>query len=160
MLAIGTILHPTDFSKEAGYAFNVACALARDSRARLVVLHVERPPLMTLGGTAGVPPLPTEYDRQQLLDELHLLQPTVPDIVMEHRLEHGEPAPVILAVAKQIGADLIVIGTHGRTGLRRLLMGSVAEQVVRKASCPVLTVKNPMAAELEVMAAAEATAPA
>ncbi len=160
MLAIGTILYPTDFSKEAGYAFDVACALARDSRARLVVLHVERPPLTTLGGTAGVPPLPTEYDRQLLLEELHRIQPPVPDIVLEHRLEHGEPAPVILAVAEQIGADLIVLGTHGRTGLRRLLMGSVAEQLVRRASCPVLTVKNPMAAELEVLPAAEEIAPA
>jgi nucleotide-binding universal stress UspA family protein len=160
MLAIETILHPTDFSKEAGYAFDAACALARDSRARLVVLHVERPPLTTLGGTAGVPPLPTEYDRQLLLEDLNRIQSPEPGIPIEHRLEHGEPAAVILAVAKQIGADLIVIGTHGRTGLRRLLMGSVAEQVVRKAPCPVLTVKNPMATGLEVLPAAEETAPA
>jgi nucleotide-binding universal stress UspA family protein len=157
MLAIGTILYPTDFSKEAGYAFDVACALARDGRARLVVLHVERPPLTTLGGTAGVPPLPTEYDRQLLLEELHRLQPTEPGIAIEYRLEHGEPAPVILAVAEQIGADLIVIGTHGRTGLRRLLMGSVAEHVIRKAPCPVLTVKNPMATELEALPADKET---
>jgi nucleotide-binding universal stress UspA family protein len=58
-------------------------------------------------------------------------------------LTDGEPYAEILRVAEDDGCDLIVMGTHGRTGLRRLLMGSVAEQVLRQASCPVLTVKTP-----------------
>jgi nucleotide-binding universal stress UspA family protein len=155
MVPFGTILHPTDFSKEAGHAFDVACALARDNRARLVVLHVERPPVTTLGGTAGIPPLPIEYDRERLMAELKCIQPPEPGIPIEHRLEHGEPGPVILAVAHEIGAGMIVMGTQGRRGLRRLLMGSVAEQVVRKATCPVLTIRTPTETELSRLPAAE-----
>jgi universal stress protein A len=59
----------------------------------------------------------------------------------------GDPAEMILRVAEEVHADLIVMGTHGRTGLSRLLMGSVAEQVVRRAPCPVLTMKAPFPAE-------------
>jgi nucleotide-binding universal stress UspA family protein len=143
MLVMMTILHPTDFSADARPAFEVACALAGEGRGRLVVLHVERPPLATLGGTAGVPPLHTEYDRETLPEELQRIQPARAGIALEHRLEYGDPAAVILKSASETGADLIVMGTHGRTGLRRLLMGSVAEQVVREASCPVLTVRTP-----------------
>jgi len=144
VLAISTILYPTDFSEEAATAFDVACALAREGQARVVVLHVERPPLATLGGTAGVPPLPNEYDRERLEEQLRLIRAPEAGIQVEHRLEFGEPEAVILAVAEQIGADLIIMGTHGRTGLRRLLMGSVAEHIVRRASCPVLTVRTPV----------------
>ena len=61
---------------------------------------------------------------------------------LEHRLEEGDPATMILNVAQETGAGLIVMGTHGRTGLERLLMGSVAEQVMRKAPCPVLTMRG------------------
>jgi nucleotide-binding universal stress UspA family protein len=60
-------------------------------------------------------------------------------------LAEGDPAAEIIRAAQETGAELIVMGTHGRTGLQRLLMGSVAEQVLRKASCPVLTVKAPHA---------------
>lgn len=144
MLAMKTILYPTDFSADAQPAFEVACALAVEGRGQLVVLHVERPPLATLGGTTGVPPLPNEYDRRRLREELQRIQPVRAGIAIEHRLEYGDPAAVILEVAQETGADLIVMGTHGRTGLRRLLMGSVAERVVRKASCPVLTVRSPV----------------
>jgi nucleotide-binding universal stress UspA family protein len=155
MLPIGTILVPTDFSKEAKAAFDVACALARERRARLVVLHVERPPVTALGGTAYVPPLPSEYDRESLLEELRRMRPPGADIAIEHRLEFGEPAPVILDVAAEVRVDLIVMGTHGRSGVRRLLMGSVAEHVVRKAPCPVLTIRAPFATELARPAAVE-----
>ena len=75
MLAIQTILYPTDFSQQAAAAFDVACALAREGQARVVVLHVERSPLATLGGTAGVPPLPNEYDRDRLQEQLRRIQP-------------------------------------------------------------------------------------
>jgi nucleotide-binding universal stress UspA family protein len=141
MLAMETILYPTDFSAESGPAFEVACALARDGGGRVVILHVERSPLATLGGFMVVPPLPDEYDRQRVQKQLHRIQPSQPGICYEHSLEYGEPAECILKTAQEIGADLIVMGTHGRTGLSRLLMGSVAEHVVRKAPCPVLTIR-------------------
>ena len=63
--------------------------------------------------------------------------------VYEHRLVTGDPASSIVNLAEMEGADLIVMGTHGRTGFSRLLMGSVAELVVRRAKCPVLTFKQP-----------------
>jgi universal stress protein A len=141
MLAMETILYPTDFSLESRPAFEVACALARDGGGRVVVLHVERSPLASLGGFAGVPPLPSEYDRQTVEEQLHAVQPSQPGIPVEYRLEYGDPEEGILKAAQEIGADVIVMGTHGRTGLRRLLMGSIAEHVMRKAPCPVLTVR-------------------
>ena len=154
MLAIKTILYPTDFSADSRPAFEVACALASEGHSRLVVLHVERPPLTSLGGTTLVPPLPSEYDRERLWDQLNRIQPTQPGIDVEHRLEYGDPEAVILKTAHEIGADLIVMGTHGRTALRRLLMGSVAEYVVRKARCPVLTVRTAAQARLSLPSAA------
>jgi nucleotide-binding universal stress UspA family protein len=70
---------------------------------------------------------------------LHEMQAPGKDVRIEHRLEEGSPRERILEVAHEIGARLIVMGTHGRTGLPRLLLGSVAEQVLRRAQCPVLT---------------------
>jgi universal stress protein A len=144
MLAMKTILYATDFSAGARPAFDVACTLAGDKDSSLVILHVERSPLATLGGTTAVPPLPNEYDLEKLWEKLKDIQPARAGIAVEHRLEYGDPAKMILEVAQEIGADLIVMGTHGRTGLRRLLMGSVAERIVRTASCPVLTVRSPV----------------
>src|SRR5579884_2462380 len=143
MLAMKTILYATDFSADARPVFEVACTLTGDKGGRLVILHVERAPLATLGGTTAVPPLPNEYDREKLWEQLQDIQPARAGIAVEHRLEYGDPATKILEVAGEIDADLIVMGTHGRTGLRRLLMGSVAERIVRTASCPVLTVRSP-----------------
>jgi nucleotide-binding universal stress UspA family protein len=74
---------------------------------------------------------------------LRQLQPSDPALHVEYRLEEGFAATEILRLAEEAKADLIVMGTHGRTGLSRLVLGSVAEQVVRKARCPVLTVKAP-----------------
>jgi nucleotide-binding universal stress UspA family protein len=76
-------------------------------------------------------------------EELQQFQVPDPNVPVDYRLEEGEPVSEILAVANQTSADLIVMGTHGRTGLGWLLMGSVAEQVVRQAPCPVLTVRTP-----------------
>jgi nucleotide-binding universal stress UspA family protein len=67
-----------------------------------------------------------------------------PEILVEHRLRAGDAAQEILRTADEVGGDLIVMATHGRTGLGRVLMGSVAEAVLRGARCPVLTVKGPL----------------
>jgi nucleotide-binding universal stress UspA family protein len=78
---------------------------------------------------------------------LEQIRPADPRLEVRHRLAEGDPAEEILRAAEEEGADLIVMGTHGRGGLSRLLMGSVAEAVMRKALCPVLTVRGPIPAE-------------
>jgi nucleotide-binding universal stress UspA family protein len=145
MLPIRTVLHPTDFSQHSDYAFRLACSLARDHGARLMVLHVLERPLLTYTGvmTAPPPPPPSVEQRQAVQEQLHRIKPPDSAIVVEHLLEEGDPATAILQVAQERRCELIVMGTHGRTGLPRLLMGSVAEQIVRKAPCPVLTVRLP-----------------
>jgi len=158
MLPIHTILHPTDFSDRSQFAFRVACALARDYGARLVVLHADYLPV-ALYGEVIAPPRPEGY-RETITDQLHQFTPPDPNIQVEYRLNEGEPVTEILGVAEEINADLIVMGTHGRTGLERLLMGSVAEQVLRRAACPVLTVRAPFTEVVPVPEPAAATASA
>ena len=140
MLPIHTILHPTDFSAHSEHAFRLACALARDYDARLILLHVASTPLVVYG--EGVAPLDPEVYYAEEKAKLFALTPG-PAIRAEHRFEEGDPGAEIPRVAQDVHADLIVMGTHGRTGLGRLLMGSVAEQVMRHAACPVLTVRTP-----------------
>jgi nucleotide-binding universal stress UspA family protein len=141
MLPIHTILHPTDFSERSEFAFDMACALARDYGARLILLHVATRPVI-IYGEGVVPPEPEDY-QAEAKEKLYRIEAPDPRIGVEYRLQEGDPATAILGVAEETNADLVVMGTHGRTGLRRLLMGSVAEQVVRKASRPVLTVRTP-----------------
>lgn len=144
MLALQTILHPTDFSEHSNYAFRLACSLARDHGAKVVVLHAVTtlgPEMVSYG--EAVSQLQPETYRRQLWDDLRRVQSPDPEVPVEHRLAEGDPAAEILKAAAETRCDLIVLGTHGRTGLARLVMGSVAEQVVRKAPCPVLTVKAP-----------------
>jgi nucleotide-binding universal stress UspA family protein len=158
MLPIHTILHPTDFSERSVNAFHLACGLARDYGARLVVLHVAVPPTVIYG--EGILPPNPELQLQEEQRQLDSLQTPQPGVRAERRLEEGDPATEILRVAQEIGANIIVMGTHGRTGLTRLLMGSVAERVVRKASCPVMTVTTPFpnAEPAPAMAAVEEVA--
>jgi nucleotide-binding universal stress UspA family protein len=144
MLAIRTILHPTDFSQTSKYAFRLACSLARDHGARLVVLHVAPPPQMVSYEGIPLEPSMSGSYQDELQDKLRQIRAPDPGVSIETRLEEGFAAPEIVRVAQETPCDLIVMGTHGRTGLGRLLMGSVAEQVLRKALCPVLTVKAPL----------------
>jgi len=141
MLAIKTILHPTDFSERAEFAFRLAGSLARDYGARLIVLHVAELPMAVSG--VGVLMIPPPIDEKPLRDKLEEFRAHNPKVPVEHRMVEGDPASEILRVAGETRCDVIIMGTHGRTGLGRLLMGSVAEQVVRRAACPVLTVKDP-----------------
>jgi nucleotide-binding universal stress UspA family protein len=144
MLNIRAILVAADFSGCSEDAFRVALSLARDYRARLIVLHVPTPPpFVTPGELQRTLQRPDGY-RAELEGRLRLVYAadSLPEV--EYRVEDGDPAVEILAAAREVRCDLIVMGTHGRTGLGRLLMGSVAEQVVRKAACPVLTVKVPL----------------
>jgi universal stress protein A len=136
MLPIKTILHPTDFSELSHAAFQLACALARDHKGRLVVLHVVPPPQShgeVVARQQG------EGYHKDLWRVLERMRPGDGDLPLERRLEDGDPAEMILRVADEEGASLIVLGTHGRGPLGKLLLGSVADKVVRRAPCPVLT---------------------
>jgi universal stress protein A len=138
------ILHPTDFSDCSGYAFHIAVDLARQNQAALLVLHVAEtlgPENVTYGEAASQ--LEPEAYRQRLEDELRRRVPAPAGLHVDHVLAAGEPAREIERVAREHSCDLIVMGTHGRTGLSRLLVGSVAELVIRLAPCPVLTAKLP-----------------
>jgi nucleotide-binding universal stress UspA family protein len=142
MLKIQTILHPTDFSVNSRAAWELACTLAHDYQARLVLLHVHAIPVAVYGEFGTLPPRP--FDPEALKNELAQVQPTYPGLTVERTAIEGSPGRDIVAFATESKCDLIVMGTHGRTGLGRLLMGSVAEEAVRRAPCPVLTVKTPM----------------
>jgi nucleotide-binding universal stress UspA family protein len=141
MLPVHTILFPTDFSETAQQAFPLACALARDCGAGVVVLHVMPRPL-------GEEQLQARHHPEEYFGPpwrvLHHMQAPDQNVRVEHRLEEGNAATMILEVADEVQAGLIVMGTHGRTGLGRVLLGSVAERVLREAPCPVLTVKVPV----------------
>ena len=141
MLHFNTILHPTDFSPPSSHAWHLACRLAMDHGARLILVHV-RPmslPFYVEPCLATVPV--TEI---QLREELQDIAPTDSRLSVERHLLEGDPASTLLDFLQDTPVDLIVMGSHGRTGLGRLVMGSVAEELARKASCPVLIVKNPV----------------
>ena len=135
------ILFATDFSHASDAALTLATSLARDSGATLLLVHVEEPSMAYGGGElyyGALGPAPQELRRM-----LEAILPTDPDVAYEHHLIPGDPATALVRFAKEKVVDLIVLGTHGRTGLLRMLMGSVAEAVVRRATCPVITFRQP-----------------
>jgi len=142
MVRFHTILHPTDFSSNSAEAFHLASALARDCDARLVVVHAVEPAPAVVGEAALVPN-ELEDLREEARHKLDELEPVDPGVHLETMIRDGPAPAVILDTADDCKADLIVMGTHGRTGIRRLFLGSVAELVLRRAHCPVLTVKEP-----------------
>lgn len=148
MLSIRRILYPTDFSETAAHAFTWALRFAEEYDAELLMLHV-------LVLHAADPAAPDHHFPD--LEEAHEALARWADEGMQSVLErHADrdvpvrteqrrsisPAPTIVEHAEERGADLIVLGTHGRRGLRRMLLGSVAEEVVRTSERPVLTVPH------------------
>jgi nucleotide-binding universal stress UspA family protein len=139
------ILCATDFSDTAEAAWEMACELARSHGASLVLVHVFVDlPAYSLGEAPGTAVVRVWEEQrtwvQRALDE-RTSAAAARGLAVRSRLETGSPATAIADAAEAEGADLVVIGTHGRTGLNRLVIGSVAERVVRIAPCPVLTVK-------------------
>lgn len=134
------ILFPTDFSHTGDAALELATVLAKDADATLLIVHVEEPPVAYGGGEMyyGLPE-PAHDEIKRMLQEV---KPTRDDVKFEHRLVTGDPPSAVVRLAEEENVDLVVMGTHGRTGLSRLLMGSVAEAIVRRAKCPVLTYKH------------------
>jgi nucleotide-binding universal stress UspA family protein len=139
MWNIKCILHPTDFSQAAANAFQLARAVAKDYGAKLFVLHAIEPSLIDADPMAAMPPV----DREAIEAELQAIQAAHPDLSIEYRLVEGEAVEAILETARKLGCDLIVMGTHRRTQIPRLLKGGVAENVARNATRPVLTVTIP-----------------
>jgi len=140
VVAMATILFPTDFSHASDAALEHAEALAKQRHAKLVILHVEEPPLAYGGGELyyGLP----EPNSERIQQMLESVKPSDPSVTVEHRLTMGDPAAEIVRIAEEEKPEMIVMGTHGRTGLTRLLMGSVAEAIVRRSPCPVLTYRE------------------
>jgi nucleotide-binding universal stress UspA family protein len=147
VLPIRTILHPTDFSAQSEYALSSACSLARDHQAKLIMLHVTTPTQDPW----------FKEDLEELRRKLNQWHAEETGVAVERELAEGIPFEGILQVAANSQCDLIVMGTHGRSGLGRALLGSVAEQVVRRAPCPVLTVKVPSAEAEEPLHGASPT---
>jgi nucleotide-binding universal stress UspA family protein len=143
MIPFKTILFATDFSPTSQKAFEVAAALAQDYKARIIVIHVLEP--VTMGFSEFGAYVGPEEDRAQALELLQATKPASPSITTEYRLLDGDPATVILETAQETNADLIVMGTHGRAGLTRFVMGSVAESVLRRSPCPVMTIRGVIA---------------
>lgn len=154
MLPIRTILYPTDFSERSKCAFPLACALARDYGAKLVVLHVVTPPVIVYG--EGILPDDTLCYKKEAQGLLERLEVPGGKVNVERLMVEGDPVTEVLRAAKETKCDVVVMGTHGWTGVARFLMGSVAEQLVRKAPCPVLTVKAPFPEAVETAEHVEA----
>lgn len=144
----GTILLATDFSKPAQRAFQYAMRLADTLAVRLVVLHVVK----AIAGTGRRKPIGSRYVnvlRTEAMVDLGRLARVALDvgIATEPRLVFGSPASRILEAAHEMRAGLIVLGTSGRTGWDRLRVGSTAEEIVRKAPCGVLTMRETIAGD-------------
>jgi nucleotide-binding universal stress UspA family protein len=148
MVPIRRILCPVDFSEGADAALEQALFLSQGLGAEVEVVHawetpiVIRPDLVVwIEGTAG-PALAEIVKARSATAMKQLLAKLLPDQRAQVTMQvlHGPPADTIVAYAREHGHDLIVIGSHGRTGVSRWLLGSVAERVVRRATCPVLVV--------------------
>jgi len=148
MLKFNLIMVPTDFSDYSLRALPYAVGLAERFDARVQIVYVCEPSLQVSDiAWIGVDErVVDESHTERARTSIHnLIADRVPDTVEAtgHVLS-GDPVEAIVGFAHEHGADLIVMATHGRGGLSHMLMGSVAEQIVRKASCPVLTLKQPM----------------
>jgi universal stress protein A len=147
MLEIHAILAPTDFSKHAAAGLRYAVGLAEKMGATLHLIHVLSEPTSVSPDLMIPPALPPDYYQEIEADSLEALEGVLdpawgkPYKVVRATL-WGDPVGEIVHYAKANAIDLISIATHGRTGLGHVLLGSVAERIVREAPCPVLTVRD------------------
>ncbi len=142
MIHIQKILCPIDFSAPSRNALRYASEFAKAMNAKITVMHVIQP--QPIAADVNVPYVPLEVDLEKnAREELeHLVKETVQEgVLVEQIIAFGLPSDCVIAQAKKENVDLIILGTHGRTGISRLLMGSTAESVIRHAACPVLVVK-------------------
>jgi len=147
MLSIRRILFPTDFSEPAEYAWSYALTFAQEFGAEVHLVHVVTPPPRVTEAYA------VNFDPEQTVKALTAEANASMDrqveaaksrsLIFHREVRVGVDFREIIDYAAKQDIDLIVMATHGRTGLAHVLLGSVAEKVVRKASCPVLTIKHP-----------------
>ena len=147
MLSINVIVVPTDFSEQSLSALDYAVGLAETYQARLKVVFVNEPGLK-ISDMAWVGVERRSMDEEQLTEARRSIEKVVLDripleVAADAEILHGDAVVKIIEYASDVNADLIVMATHGRTGMSHVLLGSVAEQVVRKAPCPVMTLKYP-----------------
>lgn len=140
-----TILFPTDETAPSTAAVDEAIELARTYGATVHVVHVVD--LDELGGYFSAGGLPPEFVQQALDEGNHRVERVAggfrdADVSVETAVLKGSPERELVGYVDEVGVDLVVMETHGRRGIRRLLLGSVTENVVRLADCPVLTVKR------------------
>src|SRR5262245_4251869 len=142
MHAIHKILVPTDFSSHADEAFRVACNLAGAIGAEVVLFHVVRPPAVVAEGGQLLDD-PQKGTTANLWDRFKGLMPNDPKVHVTHEVivSNRTGATPTLEILDKLGCDLIVMGTHARSWLKRALFGSVCDEVVRRARCPVMVVK-------------------
>lgn len=138
MINVKKVLYATDFSTYSNQAYFHAVALAKSHGASLTILYVYAPSFGTPEVAGG-----NGANREHWRNQLEQIRPVDDSIPTHHVFLDGDPATEVVRYAKDASMDLIVMGTHGRTGLERLLMGSVAEKVLREAPCSVLVVKLP-----------------
>ena len=146
MIDIQRILVATDFSQHSETALKYAVAFAQAFHAEVLLCHVLEkpdflssfPPVMEGYFPSNLAELHEQHARRECEARLARFQPAKSRIL----LPHGSPAQEVVAAASAENADLIVVGTHGRSALTHLLLGSVAERIVRLAGCPVLTVRS------------------
>lgn len=147
-MEIRSILLPTDFSEYSNYALRYATSLARTFGASIICVHVIEPMVPAVGYSGMTDSLPSADISDQLEESAGRELPQLAGreecagLQVEEVITHGDAASEIVRVAKERNVDLIVVSSHGRTGLGRILFGSTAEAVVRHASCPVLVVKS------------------
>jgi nucleotide-binding universal stress UspA family protein len=146
MIRLNRILVPTDLSEFSQHAVRYGCEFARRFKAELHLLTVVQDVVAMIPEPGMAFPAPGEY-MQELRDASLEALARVPDeeaaagLTISREVRSGTPFVEIVRFARDIDADLVVIGTHGRSGLAHVLLGSTAEKVVRKAPCPVLTVR-------------------
>ena len=146
---VRSILLPTDFSDCANFALPYAAGIARATGATLLCVHVVETVVPAVGYSGMSEPLPIADISEQLEESAEREMPRVAEceecagLNVEEMIVHGDAATEIVRVARERRVDLIVVSSHGRTGLGRILFGSTAEAVVRHAPCPVLVVKPP-----------------
>ncbi len=148
MINLKTILFPTDFSTFSDHALKYAVSFATEYGAKLHILHVIEDLTNVSYFEVFQVPLPANFMRdveamaQKQMDDL-LGKDILKGLEVEPLMRRGVPYVEILAAAAELEIDLITIATHGRTGLQQMLFGSTAEKVVRKAPCPVLSIRHP-----------------
>jgi nucleotide-binding universal stress UspA family protein len=150
MIGIKTILQPTDFSESAPYVLDLACAIARDQDARMVLLHVVPAEGPAANSLEFAEPNKAEHAaadlrayRAEMEDRLRQYQQAASCRRADVLLKEGDVADAIVRAAEETCADLVVMGHRGGDGLGGLVFGGVPEAVMRRAPCPVLAAKLP-----------------